>query len=84
MITLRERKEGRVLDGFAVYGHKDGVVIKYLGEEEMVTGAFDFSEGIAMNSLEKGYDGDIEDGKDLGEKDMGKERGNDVSYEDGQ
>ena len=74
MITVKEIKEGEVLDGFAIYGYNedcDGVVIKYVGNKGDITGSFEFSRD--GDSGEKGYEGDLDDDEETGEERGGEE-----------
>ena len=44
MITVRERDPNNARDGCAVYGYEDGVVLKVVGERDVVKDYFDFGD----------------------------------------
>ena len=59
-ITVRELKEGEEVNGFAVYGHEDGITLKLMEDNAVNHDRFDFAE---MKKEDTVYDADLEDGE---------------------
>ena len=54
MITVRERDSNNAGDGCVVYGYKDGVVMKMVGERDIVEDYFDFGDEDGQTTEKKG------------------------------
>ena len=62
MITVHELKDDKVLDGFAIFGHEDGIVVKLMDERSPNIKVFDFE------AVEEGGDEEKDGSNELLEK----------------